>query len=56
MASISVLVRMNFVCNRKLRNSNAIASRKGPHCLQLFSEYGPVSTVHLITKQIFNTS
>jgi hypothetical protein len=41
----SVSVRIHFVCNRKLRHSHSIASRKGPHTRQQFSEYRPVSAL-----------
>ena len=47
----SVSVRIHFVCNRKLRHSHSIASRKGPRTRQLFSEYRRVSALHSVSKQ-----
>ena len=45
-----VSVRMHFVCNRQLRHSQSIASRKGLHTRQLFSEYRPVSALLSVGK------
>jgi hypothetical protein len=50
-SSTSVMVRVHFVSNRKLRQSHSIASRKGPDIHKLFSEYRPVSALHSVSKQ-----